>query len=148
MADNDGPRTINREDAHWIAQQAHEVIRQAIHGTPESTTEAVFAIAMRYGDTGLYGLACSLAEAARAAIGIPRGDGTLEGLMVGVAQQDDDDPASLWASQFVAAYINGDRTTCAALWTAEMLRDGDGDDLGGLAALIGATKNLLEGLAP
>lgn len=136
--------TPDAERTAWLGQHAMRLICSAIDNDPDEASRLIGEIGERYGLDGIFGTCYSLAEAVRvwAFPQLKRGDGSLTGDMLAIERLPgaSDDPASLWAAQFLAAYVNGDSSTTTALFFGQL----DNEDLilGGVAALIGMVGSI------
>lgn len=100
------------ERSRWLVDEFSLILTYAVDRDPEGVQEHVIAVADRYGDDGMYGICCALAQTVLKLgfPGIERGDGSLQGDGMLIIEQLSDalDPHTLWASRFIATYINGD----------------------------------------
>jgi hypothetical protein len=101
------------ERSRWLVNEFSLILTYAVDRFPDGVQEHVIAVADRYGDDGMYGICCALAQTVLKLgfPGIERGDGSLQGdgmLIIEQLSDVDPDPHTLWASRFIATYINGD----------------------------------------
>lgn len=105
--------TPDSKRSHWLLERFTDILVSAVDRNPDGVFDGIIAVSDRYGDDGMYGVCCALAETVLKLgfPGIERGDGSLEGNLVVVQQLNSAgsaDPPTLWACRFVASYINGD----------------------------------------
>lgn len=102
---------------------------------PQAAMEAMEAITAEYGDKGVFTACYTASEIVRriAFPNMPRGNGTLNGPIVGIDAKANNLPGHhLWAVRFFAAYVNGDTATTNALFTCHR------DDPDSFAAGVGS----------
>lgn len=105
----------------WLTKHTGDLLGAMVIRDPVVAEEAMDAITEKYGETGVLTACYTAAEIARR-IAFPNarpGDGTLSGdSMIAVEQAPNVEinPHQLWAARFLAAYINGDTATLAALF--------------------------------
>lgn len=109
-------------DHEFLADRAYRVIAAAVYRDDEAVAAGIEDISTAYGHDGVFALCYALCGTIHKAAfpHMKRGDGTLAGdMMVVEANREPDCPnsaATLWAAQFLAAYINGDGGTTASLF--------------------------------
>lgn len=122
----------------WLADQTGHLILAAVDRDADTIATTLGEIGARYGHDGIYGVCCALATAVHqlAFPGVKQGDGSLTGDILAIEKLPGakDESATEWACRFVTSHINGDGSTNASLFFANL---GDEDlILGGVVALV------------
>lgn len=127
------------ERTTYLADQVGRILIAAMDRDPESVAGCFGDVGDRYGDDGVYGVCCALASVVHTLVfpQLKRGDGSLAGDMLAIEKLPggSDDPHSLWAARFVAAFVNGDDSTTVALFYGTLDTDQD-ITMGGVAGLV------------
>lgn len=133
------PVSDDPERIEWLGQRTMRLICAAMDRDADEAARLLEDIGKRYGHDGVYATCCALSEAARvwAFPSVRRGDGSLTGDILAIERLPGakDDPASLWACRFLAAYVNGDAATSTALFFGQL--EDQELIIGGVTALIG-----------
>jgi hypothetical protein len=112
--------THHGDDKYWLYERFARLMAAAVERDSETTSGIFVEVASRLGDSGVFALCCALAEAVRQYVfpGFTPGDGSLSGDIAVLEKLTDgpDHPPTLWATRFVAAYLNGDQDTSTALF--------------------------------
>lgn len=102
----------------WLLDRYAELLTCAVDHDGDGVNVAITAVSERLGINGIYAICCALAETVRR-LGFPeieRGDGTLTGDIAIIESAPHAPAPMLWATRFVASYINGDSTTQLSLF--------------------------------
>jgi hypothetical protein len=118
---------VSRERSAFISDRTLTVIEAAINKDADAVGDAVADVGEKYGHSGVYAMCVGLAEAVRRAQ-MPEakvGDGTLSGdqmfaVMLDGTPESPREVGIVWAAQFIAAYINGDKVQTTALFAAHL----------------------------
>jgi hypothetical protein len=135
----------DRERRDWLTDRTMRLLCAAMDRDPDQVCRLLEEIAETYDASGMYGVCCALAQSVLT-LAFPefkRGDGTLDdGAMLAVQRLPaaTDDPHSLWAARFTAAYANGDMDTTDALFFGSM--PDEDTHTGGVIALIGMAASI------
>lgn len=127
------------ERMQFLTDRTMRLLVAAMDRDPDEITCLLEEISERYDAIGMFGVCCALAQSVLT-LAFPdfkRGDGTLDDaqmLAVERLPEASDDPHTLWAVRFLAAYANGDMDTVDALFYGSM-PDADAH-AGGVVALI------------
>lgn len=128
----------NQERMQFLSDRTMRLLCAAMDRDPEEVTRLLGEIAETYDAQGMYGVCCALAQSilTLAFPDVKRGDGSLSGDMLAIERLPGafDNPHTLWAARFFAAYANGDMDTADALFFSSM-NDEDAHT-GGVVALI------------
>lgn len=134
-------------DINWMSERASQVILAAVDGEGERVADLLGEIGGRFGDHGMYGLCCALAEAVVRMEGYERGGSRFYGFEVRhqdrgvVAPEDADDEVQdmMAAMRFVSAYLNRDSDQTLALFHSPQTPEEAVLLPIGLVKLVGAT---------
>ncbi|MGW1626309.1 hypothetical protein [Streptomyces sp. NPDC002172] len=108
-------------DTFRRSQLVLEMLRHAADGNPHETMRVLGDIARACDGQQMYGVCCGIADAARQSLTNLFGHPSPEGLWAMAAGDPDEGcqhPAHTFALRFVAAYVNGDKEICGALYLA------------------------------
>ncbi|MGW2700856.1 hypothetical protein [Streptomyces sp. NPDC001340] len=126
------------------AQLVIEMLQHAVNGNRDETMRVLGEIARACDGRQMYGVCCSVADAARQSLINLYGDPSIEGLWALAAPDPDEGcqhPAHAFALRFVSAYANEDMETCSALYLAAY-RASPTDYGHSVTALVGLTGYL------
>lgn len=127
------------ERMQFLTDRTMRLLCAAMDRDADEVARLLGEIADTYDASGMYGVCCALAQSVLTLAWpeFKRGNGTLnDGEMLAIQKIPGgrDDPHTLWAARFLAAYANGDMDTCDALFFGSM-PDEDAH-AGGVVALI------------
>ncbi|MFK0106472.1 hypothetical protein [Streptomyces sp. NPDC091217] len=131
-------------DTFRRSQLVMEMLRHAVNGNHDETMRVLGDIVRACDGQQLYSVCCGIADAARQSLIKLFGHPSPEGLWALAAGDPDEGcqhPAHTFALRFVAAYANGDKDTCSALYLAAY-RASPADYGQSVTALIGLTGYL------
>lgn len=128
----------------FLTDRTMRLLCAAMDRDPEEVTRLLAEIADTYDAQGMYGVCCALAQSILT-LAFPdqqRGDGSLAGDMIAIERLPgaSDDPHTLWAARFFAAYANGDMDTVDSLFFGSM--HDDDAHTGGVVALIAMAADI------
>jgi hypothetical protein len=126
------PDLFDEEAMEWIHDRFARILLAAADRDAEVVAENIDDVSTRYGHPGVYAVCCGMAETIRTLRfpGYEQGDGSLTGdIAVVQGPADSPDSSGLWATRFVAAYLNGDAATTCALFFGTLENDESGDAL-------------------
>jgi hypothetical protein len=113
------------ENIEWLTEQVGRILAAAMDRAARTVTDVLQEVSDRCGTTGVYSICCALASVVHT-LAFPtlrRGDGSLTGQMLAITKVPGAKPGlpgSLWAAQFVVAFVNGDTDNTTALFNATL----------------------------
>lgn len=136
------------ERMQFLTDRTMRLLCAAMDRNADEVGRLLDEIAGRCNASGMYGVCCALAQSVLTLTwpDFKRGDGSLDdGTMLAIQRMpgrepEADEPHSLWAARFLAAYANGDMDTADALFFGSM-PDEDAH-AGGVIALIALAADI------